>query len=175
MEDADAVREEVKEKVIKNMQNEEFLNMDLTNISMHLKKRMHVISEDLQNLVDDVQLERSHEVLVNMTDPEFLAHQRAESETKLIKAAILYRLYNNLPLSKQQKDYHSLWKKSLGQKSMVPFTHSSVKLGDLSPEAIYHLETLKNVKLQGLEEYGVNDLCVEISHLLCPDQMRIID
>lgn len=48
-------------------------------------------------------------VNADVSDSAFLALQRRRAETKLIKAKIIYKQYEGIPLSKNEQQYLESW------------------------------------------------------------------
>jgi hypothetical protein len=144
------------------------------NIGTHVIKR-NVFNYDLETLLrDENNYNRDPELYSeDVADDYILAKKRREAESKLIKTKIIYKLHTDSPLTKNEMAYLKQWNSQIRTSNfvdletcMLPSSHSSLSLSSLSNNDISHLNALPLVDLSHLSEYALNDLVLELSHLL---------
>jgi hypothetical protein len=93
-------RQALVEKIEEALLLEENQNEDLTNLSSSLKNNIKV-NYDLKTLVKSEFVYDVEPDLVDssLTSEEYLALHRRRAESKLIKSKIIYKLYQDTPLS----------------------------------------------------------------------------
>lgn len=57
-------------------------------------------------------------------------------------------------------------------KSMMPTRHSTLKVKDLSSEDLKKLNSVELVDFEGLENFSLNDLCVEMGSMIDIDTLN---
>lgn len=155
--------------LVKALDNELEVNVDLSEISA-LKPRTQ--ENRLQGDRD-------------MTDAAFLERERCRAEATLVKSRIVYKLYNLFPLSANEKKYLEAWHAKSQDMStvmnaadvMVPASPSQLTLGDMDPNDVYALNSIPRVSFDPSTQagYAVNDIVLELSHLLDPETLRKVE
>ena len=121
----------------------------------------------------------------DLSDEAYLAKQRCRAETNFIKARIAYKVRNSIKLSPMELEYAQMWGEEANNlKSvlssadvMVPPTPSQIKLKTLTPDDVYVLNCIPKVdiKVKNHGDYALNDLVLEMSHLIDEQTVRNIE
>jgi len=136
------------------------------------------VEYDLTSLIKSKSIYEIDPDLVDraISDERFLNISRVRAETKLIKLKIIHKVYHDMELSPEENEYFKLWKKDLlenrdilsARDSMVPPSHSRIKIEQFSPADFYTLNSLANVEFlrDTHGQYSANEIFLELSHIL---------
>lgn len=153
------------------------------NVGTHVfkKKDIHYRFETL--IRDENNYNRDTEVYsADISDAHFLDIQRRRAETNLIKTKIISKLHENKPLTENEKKYIKLWNEKLNTSRfsdlnnwMVPNNHSELKIKDLNQADKQSINNVKFVDINGLNDFAVNDIVLELNHFLDGKTLRDIE
>jgi hypothetical protein len=158
-------------------------NEDFFNLSKSLDNYLDV-SVDVKALgvlSDHVKIDP---IKGSLSDAEFLAKEKVLAETALIKSSIIYKCHNGLPLSANEKRYAKAWmqrakdsKTLVTNDVMIPAAPSAIRMDTLKPEDFYALNNITGVEFDRKQHgaFALNDLVLELSHLIDRDTIRKVE
>lgn len=159
--------------------NEDFFNLSKA-LDNYLEVKVDV--EALGVLADTSNMDP---LSANLSDAQFLYSKRIMAETALIKSTIIYKCHSNTELSGLEQKYATKWidaakeAKTLvtGESVMLPELPAKLRISDLSPEDLYTFNSLPGVSFtrESHGGYALNDLVLELGHLVDRDTIRKVE
>lgn len=124
------------------------------------------------------------DISASNSDEEFLARERCRAEARLIKAKIIYKVYQHQPLSSAERKYKSEWLKAIKKSGkclldecLVPEKPTNLTIDCLSADDMFTLNSVPKVHLtrETHGKFALNDLCVELSQIIDHKTVRNVE